>query len=132
MKPEKIKDSNKKLSTDPNYNARTLYVPEDFKQGLTPVSIYCFCSLCYMYCALICIIFYLYILGCSTMVGIKISEFWLYIVFQSRKILWDVSYGCCYSCQRTKSFVYEGNSQYISLIYYKLFIYKYNFGKHKC
>lgn len=57
MKPEKIKDANKKLSTDPNYNARTLYVPEDFKQGLTPVNIYCYCSLCYMHYALICIIF---------------------------------------------------------------------------
>lgn len=50
MKPEKIKDANKKLSTDPNYNARTLYVPEDFKQSLTPVSVYCYCSLlaCYI------------------------------------------------------------------------------------
>jgi len=37
MKPEKLRDANKKLSSDPNYNSRTIYVPEDFKQGLTPV-----------------------------------------------------------------------------------------------
>ncbi|XP_050439278.1 DNA mismatch repair protein Msh6 [Adelges cooleyi] len=36
LKPEKIKDVNKKPLTDPNYNPRTLYVPEDFKQKLTP------------------------------------------------------------------------------------------------
>lgn len=39
MKPEKIKDGNKKLPTDPNYNPRSLYVPEDFKLKLTPVNI---------------------------------------------------------------------------------------------
>lgn len=48
MKPEKIKDANKKLSTDPNYNPRTLYVPEDFKQGLTPVSTVTYLFLFYL------------------------------------------------------------------------------------
>lgn len=40
LKPEKIKDIHKKPLSDPNYNPRTLYVPEDFKQSLTPVNIY--------------------------------------------------------------------------------------------
>lgn len=40
MKPEKLRDASKKLSSDPNYNPRTLYIPEDFKQGLTPVNFF--------------------------------------------------------------------------------------------
>ncbi|XP_025192945.1 DNA mismatch repair protein Msh6 [Melanaphis sacchari] len=36
LKPEKIRDANKKSPSDPNYNPRTLYVPEDFKMTLTP------------------------------------------------------------------------------------------------
>lgn len=46
MKPEKLKDANKKLASDPDYNPRTLYVPEEFKQGLTPVNtFFYFCSI---------------------------------------------------------------------------------------
>lgn len=47
LKPQKIKDANKKLPSDPNYNPRSLYVPEDFKKGLTPVNICLLYSLCY-------------------------------------------------------------------------------------
>lgn len=102
MKPDKIKDANKKSPSHPDYNPRTLYVPEDFKQKLTPVK-YLFIIETYFINNFI--IFYL---GCSTMVGVKITIFWLHIIFQSWKILWNVSYGCCYYCQRIKSFVYEG------------------------
>lgn len=45
MKPDKIRDANKKLPSDPNYNPRSLYVPEDFKQKLTPVNIYFYVTL---------------------------------------------------------------------------------------
>lgn len=38
MQPGKIKDANRKSPSDPDYNPRTLYVPEDFKQKLTPVN----------------------------------------------------------------------------------------------
>lgn len=39
MKPAKIKDANRKLPSDPNYNPRTVFIPEEFKQKLTPVKI---------------------------------------------------------------------------------------------
>jgi DNA mismatch repair protein MSH6 len=37
LKPEKIRDANKKKKDDPEYNPHTLFVPEDFKKNLTPV-----------------------------------------------------------------------------------------------
>lgn len=45
LKPEKIRDANKRTPSDPNYNCRSLYVPEDFKQKLTPVNIFFYCSI---------------------------------------------------------------------------------------
>lgn len=36
LKPEKIRDANKNRPDDPNYDARTLYVPQDFLNKLTP------------------------------------------------------------------------------------------------
>lgn len=38
LQPDKIRDGNRRLKTDPNYDPKTLYVPEDFKNKLTPVS----------------------------------------------------------------------------------------------
>ncbi|XP_050303383.1 probable DNA mismatch repair protein Msh6 isoform X2 [Anthonomus grandis grandis] len=36
LKPEKIKDADKRRASDPNYDPRTLYVPQDFLEKLTP------------------------------------------------------------------------------------------------
>lgn len=36
LKPDKIKDINKKRPTDPDYDSRTLYVPESFLKDMTP------------------------------------------------------------------------------------------------
>ncbi|XP_050523673.1 DNA mismatch repair protein Msh6 [Daktulosphaira vitifoliae] len=36
LKSDKIRDANRKSPSEPNYNPRTLFVPEDFKQKLTP------------------------------------------------------------------------------------------------
>ncbi|XP_049939729.1 DNA mismatch repair protein Msh6 isoform X1 [Schistocerca serialis cubense] len=36
LKPENIRDADKRKPTDPNYNAKTLFVPESFKKTLTP------------------------------------------------------------------------------------------------
>jgi hypothetical protein len=72
LKPDKIKDANKKSPSDPNYNPRTLYVPEDFKQKLTPVK-YLFIISAYFFNK--CKHFIIFYLGCSTMVGIKITIF---------------------------------------------------------
>lgn len=44
LKPEKIRDANKKKIDDPDYNPHTLFVPEDFKKNLTPVSYYFYCA----------------------------------------------------------------------------------------
>lgn len=38
LKPEKIRDAKRRLKNDPNYDPKTVYVPEDFKNGLTPVN----------------------------------------------------------------------------------------------
>jgi DNA mismatch repair protein MSH6 len=38
LKPEKIRDANKKKMDDPDYNPHTVFVPDDFKKNLTPVS----------------------------------------------------------------------------------------------
>lgn len=72
MRPENIKDANRKSPSHPDYNPRTLYVPEDFKQKLTPVK-YLFIIRTYFlnkykYFIILC-------LGCSTMVGFKITIF---------------------------------------------------------
>lgn len=37
LQPDKIKDAKKRSKTDPNYDPKTLYVPEEFKEKLTPV-----------------------------------------------------------------------------------------------
>ncbi|CAG2059454.1 unnamed protein product, partial [Timema podura] len=37
LKPEKIRDGQCRLPSDPEYNPRTLFVPQDFKNNLTPV-----------------------------------------------------------------------------------------------
>lgn len=39
MQPEKIKDDKLHPAIHPDYNPRTLYVPEQFKQNQTPVSV---------------------------------------------------------------------------------------------
>lgn len=36
LKPDKIKDANMRSPKDPQYNPRTLYVPDSFLKGLTP------------------------------------------------------------------------------------------------
>nr|CAD7589194.1 unnamed protein product [Timema genevievae] len=36
LKPEKIRDGQCRLPSDPEYNPRTLFVPQDFKNNLTP------------------------------------------------------------------------------------------------
>lgn len=36
LKPENIRDADKRKPSDPNYNAKTLFVPESFKRTLTP------------------------------------------------------------------------------------------------
>nr|CAD7579070.1 unnamed protein product [Timema californicum] len=36
LKPEKIRDGQRRLPSDPEYNPRTLFVPQDFKNNLTP------------------------------------------------------------------------------------------------
>ncbi|GLH02763.1 Probable DNA mismatch repair protein Msh6 [Gryllus bimaculatus] len=36
LKPHKIRDGNRRSPEDPEYNARTVYVPEDFKKNLSP------------------------------------------------------------------------------------------------
>jgi hypothetical protein len=38
LKPSKIRDAQRRSPTDPEYNPKTLYVPEEFKKNLTPVS----------------------------------------------------------------------------------------------
>jgi hypothetical protein len=38
LKPSKIRDAQRRSPADPDYNPKTLYVPEEFKKNLTPVS----------------------------------------------------------------------------------------------
>jgi hypothetical protein len=38
LKPGKIRDAQRRSPDDPDYNPKTLYVPEEFKKNLTPVS----------------------------------------------------------------------------------------------
>ena len=38
LKPNKIRDAKRRAQDDPDYDPRTLYIPEDFKRNLTPVS----------------------------------------------------------------------------------------------
>lgn len=40
LKPEIIRDGKKRSPSDPEYDPRTLYVPEDFLKELTPVSFF--------------------------------------------------------------------------------------------
>lgn len=41
LKPEKIRDAKRRRPDDPDYDPKTLYVPEDFRRNLTPVSFTC-------------------------------------------------------------------------------------------
>lgn len=45
LQPDKIRDGQRRLKSDPNYDPKTLYVPEDFKNSLTPVSWFNFSKL---------------------------------------------------------------------------------------
>lgn len=38
LKPNKIRDAKRRTSADPDYDPKTLLVPEEFKRNLTPVS----------------------------------------------------------------------------------------------
>lgn len=38
LKPGKIRDAQRRSPSDPDYNPKTLFVPEEFKKNLTPVS----------------------------------------------------------------------------------------------
>lgn len=38
LKPDKIRDAQKRRPNEPDYDSRTLFVPESFLQNLTPVS----------------------------------------------------------------------------------------------
>lgn len=37
LKPGRIRDAQRRLDNDPNYDPKTLYVPEDFKVKQSPV-----------------------------------------------------------------------------------------------
>ena len=41
LKPEKVMDAKKRRPSDPDYDPRTLYVPDDFLKNQTPVSSFC-------------------------------------------------------------------------------------------
>jgi DNA mismatch repair protein MSH6 len=38
LKPNKIRDAKRRIPADPDYDPKTLFVPEEFKRNLTPVS----------------------------------------------------------------------------------------------
>jgi hypothetical protein len=38
LKPNKIRDAKRRTPADPDYDPKTLHVPEEFKRNLTPVS----------------------------------------------------------------------------------------------
>jgi len=38
LQPSKIRDARRRSPADPDYNTKTLFVPEEFKKNLTPVS----------------------------------------------------------------------------------------------
>jgi DNA mismatch repair protein MSH6 len=38
LKPNKIRDAKRRTLADPDYDRKTLFVPEEFKRNLTPVS----------------------------------------------------------------------------------------------
>lgn len=40
LKPDKIRDGQRRLANDSNYDSKTLYVPEEFKKCITPVNIF--------------------------------------------------------------------------------------------
>lgn len=44
LQPNKIRDINRKLSNDPDYDPRTVYVPPDFLNQQTPVRYNLKCS----------------------------------------------------------------------------------------
>ncbi len=39
LKPDKIRDAQRRSPDDPNYDTRTLYIPDSFKQSLTPAMV---------------------------------------------------------------------------------------------
>jgi DNA mismatch repair protein MSH6 len=41
LKPNKIRDAKRRTPSDPDYDPKTLFVPEEFKRNLTPVSDKC-------------------------------------------------------------------------------------------
>lgn len=43
LKPDKIKDAQKRRPDHPDYDPSTLFVPTDFYKNQTPVSMFCMC-----------------------------------------------------------------------------------------